>query len=392
MELISIVVPAYKAANVISATLDSILAQTYQPIEVIVVDDGSPDNTAEVVAPYVAKHGEFLRLVRKPNGGVASARNAGFAQSKGAFVLFLDQDDIITPSHVQRLHAALKANADWGVAYSAARYIDESGEKNLGDIVLPKSGHLLPELVLRRVALPSTGVGLIRRSVVEIVGGYDEQRNTVADIDYWIRVARAGYAIGYVPDVSFWYRISPDSMSSQARKQETEDLSLLEKIYDIQPVPAELLAIKDEAYAVAYYENAARYFRTGEASEGRDRLRKAIAASPKLAADEAWLRDWVSFNAMSPRTQNVTKFVETLFANLPSEAQTLRRMQKRLLANLHVAMTFDAYRSQRYREVLPHALAGLRGNWGVLQNRGFVSIFLRSMLRSLPKLNVQVWS
>ncbi len=309
MDTISVIIPAWRAASVIKPTIESVLAQTRAPNEIIVVDDGSPDNTSEVVAQYAPR----VRCIRKPNGGVSAARNAGFAASSGAFVLFLDQDDLITPDHIAKLHAALVTHPGWGVAYSAWSYIDESGQNNLGDVSVPKSGHLLADLVLRRVAVPSTGIALVRRDVFEKADGYDEQLTAIADLELFIQIARAGYQIGFVDGCSFLYRISPDSMSANVKKQEDHELAMLDKHYAKQPVPHELADVKDEAYAITYYEAAARYYRTGNIANAKDRLIRAVAMHPKLATDEQWLLNWVSFNAMSPRTANADEFMNALF-------------------------------------------------------------------------------
>jgi glycosyltransferase involved in cell wall biosynthesis len=374
---ISVVIPAYRAAAVITPTLESVLAQTHPPAEIIVVDDGSPDDTAEVVAQF-APH---VRCIRKPNGGVSAARNAGFAASSGQFVLFLDQDDLITPTHLEKLHAALVANPAWGVAYSAWSYIDETGQNNLGDVRVPKSGQLQVDLVLRNVAVPSTGIALMRREVVTRVGGYDADLTAIADLEILVRIARAGYDIGYVDGCSFLYRISPDSMSANVKKQEDHELAMLDKIYAGQPVPAPLAAVKDEAYAIAYYEAAARYYRTHQTDLGKDRLEKAIQRCPKLASNTQWLTSWVAFNAMSPRTANPRFFMDAVFGNLPSNASTLRRIQNTAYGNYHIQSAFQAYRQQRYKDVVPHLWPGMRGNPEILRNRGFLSLSIKSLLR-----------
>ncbi len=376
---LSVVIPAYRAAGVITPTIESVLAQTLAPTEIIVVDDGSPDNTAAVVAQF----GPGVRCVRKPNGGVSAARNAGCAASTGQFVLFLDQDDLITPTHLEKLHAALVANPTWGVAYSAWSYIDETGQKNLGDVRVPKSGQLLVDLVLRKVAVPSTGIALMRREVAARVGGFDEQLTAIADLEILVRIARAGYEIGYVDGCSFLYRISPDSMSANVKKQEDHELAMLDKVYAEHPVPVSLAAVKDEAYAIAYYEAAARYYRTEQIALGKDRLSKATQMHPELAENTGWLSDWVTFNAMSPRTANPTHFLRLLLNNLPPEAHTLRRMRTRLQANTNVAMCFDAFRTKQYRAALTHVLPALRGNLAVLANRGFLVLVATSVLFAL---------
>ncbi len=381
MDLISIIIPAYQAARHITQTLESALSQTYAPIEIIVVDDGSPDHTEAVVRSSASITHDRVRYLRTSNGGVASARNTGFAHSRGSAVLFLDHDDLIRPDHLSNLKQALDASPECGVAYSAAYYLDEAGETNLGELRVPLQGHLLVALVMRKAALPSPGVGLVRRDVVTRVGGFDRRFSTLADLDFWIRIARAGHAFAYVDAPSFGYRIRPDSMSSEVHKQELEDFALLERVFAEQPISDELLQLRSDAYAIAYYDNAARYYRVGDIDRGRDRLRQAIDASAHLANDGSGLLDWVAFNAMSPRTANPGGFMDTVFAHLPPNARMLRQLQTTAYGNYHIQSAFQAYRQHRYQEVIPHLWPGMRGNPGILRNKGFLSLSIKSLLR-----------
>src|SRR5215207_1855104 len=120
---ISIIIPAYNRADLLPKTLDSALAQTRLPDEIIVVDDGSTDSTADVLAGYSAP----VIVLRQPNWGRSAARNAGMAHSTGDLLMLLDSDDLLLPESIERLAGFLETNAAYDVAYSSAFVVDGTG-------------------------------------------------------------------------------------------------------------------------------------------------------------------------------------------------------------------------------------------------------------------------
>ena len=114
-ELISVIIPVYKVEDYLTACVESVLAQTYQAFEIILVDDGSPDRCPQMCDEFAARDSR-IRVIHKPNGGLSSARNAGIDAAKGDYLAFIDSDDLWTPIFLDRLHAALtEAGADFSV-------------------------------------------------------------------------------------------------------------------------------------------------------------------------------------------------------------------------------------------------------------------------------------
>lgn len=194
--LISIVIPTYNRAGFIGRALDSALAQTYRPIEIVVVDDGSKDDTAARVSAY----GDRVRYFYKDNGGVSAARNFGVQQARGAYIAFLDSDDLWVADKLERQMAVFAAHPDYGLVLSEVLLVTDGGEvvgrterrKNI-----PHDGHVLKYVVSDPILPPSAA--LVRRAVLDDVGLFDPQLRTAEDLDLHLRIARR-YAIGIVDD------------------------------------------------------------------------------------------------------------------------------------------------------------------------------------------------
>jgi glycosyltransferase involved in cell wall biosynthesis len=189
-ELVSVIVPAYNSARFIGRTLQSIIAQSHRQIEVIVVDDGSTDDTSDVVSAYARKD-ERIYLFKRPHGGAPVARNFAAAQARGAFLAPCDSDDLWSREKIALQLAALRnAPAATGVAYCWSVGIDEKDA-----VIFPDWAHAVAEgNVLHAMiedSLPGSGSApLIRRSCFEAAGGYPED---VANADEWqLYIALAG--------------------------------------------------------------------------------------------------------------------------------------------------------------------------------------------------------
>lgn len=172
--LVSVIVPAYNAENFISATLDSALSQTYENLEVIVVDDGSRDLTAAIVKS-AARRDRRVKLLRQLNLGVAAARNLGIQKSAGEYIAPLDADDIWYPAKIEKQVEALESGGpDAGASYCWCISINEHG-KVLG--IGPKwdlEGEVYQPLVLRNF-IGNASVPLFRRNYLERIGGYNTE-------------------------------------------------------------------------------------------------------------------------------------------------------------------------------------------------------------------------
>jgi hypothetical protein len=186
MPEVSIVVPVFNGAATIARTLESLRRQTYTNWELIVVDDGSNDDTVDRVARV---RDTRIRLITTSRGGRSRARNRGLAQASGRFVAFCDADDLWTPDKLGRQVEALRLHPDAGAAYIWTAFIDERDR-----FLFAKNGSLLQGDVyadlLATFFLASGSNVLARRRCLEVVGGFDERLTSVEDWELWLRVAR----------------------------------------------------------------------------------------------------------------------------------------------------------------------------------------------------------
>lgn len=200
--LVSVVIPAYNAAGFIAETLESVLGQTYRPLEIIVVDDGSRDGTPEVVERF-ASHG--VRLIRQENAGPSAARNRGIAVATGTYIAFLDADDLWLPEKTARQVEVMEEHPDMGLLFGDMVNFGPAGrepvshfEKNgldatyFGDPLYLEDAFLK---IFRNNVIPTPAV-LVRASLLARTGGFDERFRFSEDYLLWLRCAR-GARIGY---------------------------------------------------------------------------------------------------------------------------------------------------------------------------------------------------
>ena len=375
MPQVSVIIPTYNHARFVAQAVESALAQTYADLEVIVVDDGSTDLTQAVLTRY----GTQINYIHQENQGLSVARNTGIAAARGDYLLFLDADDLIPADKLELQVPVFDARPDFGLVYSGFQYVDESGTQVLHEIRPGKQGHLLKDWLRRTFFFPP-GAAVVRRECLDRVGLFDESCPAAADTDMWIRIARAGYAFGYIDRPLFQYRVVKGSMSSRIANQARDEFIRLDKFFADPDLPADVKALEAEAYSVLHYEFAAKYYHAGEIELGRDHIRAAISTCPSLSLDREWLLEWIAGYALGPHPDDPRRLIDSIFDNLPTEATTLRSLRRRAHSRYHTAAAFSAYQTHQLKKIRPHILPALRGDLSLIRNRGFIRIAMQSLL------------
>jgi glycosyltransferase involved in cell wall biosynthesis len=223
LPLVSVIIPAYNAATFIAETLESVLSQIYQQIEVIVVDDGSKDETSTIVRQFAARD-RRVRLIQQANAGVAAARNCAIQNSQGEFIAPIDADDIWYPQKLDKqVQCLIHADSKVGLVYCWSAHIDEAGSFTGGCNSGDRQGNILMDLVYRDF-IGNGSVPLIRRTCIDQIGGYDKslRDRSAQGCEDWniaLRVAEY-YEFRVVPEILVGYRQAFGSMSSLGKVME----------------------------------------------------------------------------------------------------------------------------------------------------------------------------
>ncbi|HEY9865292.1 MAG TPA: glycosyltransferase [Candidatus Obscuribacterales bacterium] len=230
MPKISVVIPVYNGEKTIKKTIESVLKQTWQDFELIVINDGSQDATLEVLSSIQDPR---LRILSYDNAGLASSRNRGIDHAQGEYITFLDADDLWTPDKLEAQFQALEEHPEAAVAYSWTDAIDEFDQFLHPDSRCTLSGNVYPNLLLATF-LSNGSNAMIRKTAFKEVGIFDESLKAAEDWEMWIRLA-AKYPFVVVPKAQVLYRLSPDSMSTKLIQHERESLKVIERAFAQAP-------------------------------------------------------------------------------------------------------------------------------------------------------------
>jgi glycosyltransferase involved in cell wall biosynthesis len=245
MPKISVIIPVYNGAKTIRQTINSVLNQTLQDFEILVINDGSTDSTLEILADLIDSR---IQVFSYANSGAPVSRNRGFSLASSEYIAFLDADDLWTPDKLQSQYQALKSNPEAAVAYSWTDHINESGELLQSGRHLTVNGDVYPELLIQNF-LENGSNPLIRREAFAEVGGFDQSLLGGQDRDLYIRLATR-YHFVLVPVVQVFYRMSTNSISSQVIRQEKQCVAVIEKAF--LQAPPSLQHLKKQSLARIY--------------------------------------------------------------------------------------------------------------------------------------------
>jgi glycosyltransferase involved in cell wall biosynthesis len=251
---VSIIIPTYNSAQYVTDAVDSVLNQTFGDLEVLIIDDGSTDETESVMCRYSSS----VRYIRQQNSGVAAARNRGITESRGRYVAFLDADDTWLPDKLERQIAALRAHTDTRVCYTAFTLVS-SDLSPLAIVRSKRQGRALEDLLLRGNVVGSICTVLCERSLFEKTGGFDQALSQCADWDMWVRLAALTEFL-YLDEPTVTYRQHGSNMSRNAPLLEHDSTRVLEKGFAMPEVTSSLRAKRRSALARNDMVLAGTYF------------------------------------------------------------------------------------------------------------------------------------
>ncbi|MEM9003507.1 MAG: glycosyltransferase [Cyanobacteria bacterium P01_F01_bin.86] len=226
----SVVLPVFNGAETIQETVASVLSQTCEDLELIIINDGSTDNTLTILAKI---RDARLKIFSFPNAGLSASRNRGLKLAQGEYISFIDADDLWAPPKLQSQLEAIAASEGAAVAYSWTDFIDESGQFLHAGIHSKVSGDLYERLFLSNFLESGSNV-LIRRDALVEIGGFDETLKAAEDWDCFLKLARQ-HRFAVVPEAHVFYRQPTTSMSTNFIRQEQECLRVMERALQQSP-------------------------------------------------------------------------------------------------------------------------------------------------------------
>jgi glycosyltransferase involved in cell wall biosynthesis len=243
--LVSVIIPAFNAEKYISESISSVLSQTFQDFEILVVDDGSIDSTKEKTLKFSDQR---IRYIYKENGGASSARNTGINNARGKYIALLDYDDLWLPEKLEKQLQKFSHEADLGLVYCWVESINPDGETRF--IAHPENeGWVYNDLFLDNF-LHNGSVPLIKKECFEKAGYFDENLSNAQDWEMWFRIAK-DYKFGVVRDILTKYRVRSDSLSKMHRKLNKAFIKIMNK--ELKNAGKSIQKIKGELFSGHYY-------------------------------------------------------------------------------------------------------------------------------------------
>lgn len=377
---VSVVVPTYNRSAFLRQAIQSVMDQTCQDIEILVVDDGSIDDTASVITGFGDQR---IVYIHQENTGRSAARNRGLAQARGEYVAFLDDDDFYLPNKLAIQAAYLDSHGEIGLVAGGAQIIGADSTlvrtwetwKDCPQLILPICLYACPLL---------TCSVLLRRSwLAALDHWFDPQMDRAEDTDFWIRLLAAGCAMTWTPDIVSAYRQHPASSQGDAARYQRGYLRLLDKLYACADLPPAVQAERSRLYAHYHVVGACHAYAAGQIDAGQDGLQQAVTAAPEiLAGQPPSIVSSIVGVAGSNGIADPSGVIDVVFGHLPPALAHLRSYRRNALSALHMQRVFAAH-SNGASPRLSDWTQGVYQNPRWLANRGVWSILVRNvMLRS----------
>jgi glycosyltransferase involved in cell wall biosynthesis len=367
MPRVSVIIPAYNRANYLPEALNSVFGQTLTPYEVIVIDDGSTDDTLEVLRNYEGK----LRFARQDHEGVSAARNRGLALAQGDVIAWLDADDIWEADFLSTLVPFLAEHPDLDGVYCGLRHMNARGE-----ILWTPTQRVVPPTDLFSALIEAdfivTPAIIAYKRCYEQVGAFDLEFQICEDYDMWLRLAKAFRIAGISQPL---VRIRVHESSTMMRNSDALcrfRIALTEKHFGTRTGdPDSWAEHKRRAYAYAFLTCALRYIQDGENEEGWQYLREAASVWPDLlnrldvfyelaCGDQPRsYRGRVDLLNIEKNGDELLSLLGVLFANA---SPALRRMRRKAYGNAYLALGMLSDQAGQWGQARGYLLRGITEN------------------------------
>jgi len=291
---ISVVIATYNRARFLPETIGSVLQQRFRDFELIVVDDGSTDETRQVLQSY----GDQIRFFYQENRGPAAARNMGIRQARGRWVSIQDSDDLCTPDHLEMLFAFAEKNPECGMVFANGAYL--GGPEHNRETIIPKQkSRRLAQEGVRLVDLFEKSIvrlqaALLSKKCLETIGGHDEGLRICMDLDLAFRIFMR-HSVAYLDKVVFLYRKHEGNIGRNQDLRLLENIRVIEKLVREFPRARELLGSRRIAQRTAYryYRLAKGRWKYGDRKGAGEAIREAVSLRPLSLKYRLYKLRWV---------------------------------------------------------------------------------------------------
>ena len=378
--LVSVLMSVYNGMPFLAATLASILGQTYTHFELIVIDDGSRDDTWEVLGRAAAQDARMRLLRNEHNQGVSSAMNRLFQLARGELIVRHDADDLSHPNRFAIQVAFLEQNPLIGVLGTRVQTIDIDGQLLQRLLFKDVFGNDEIQAELLRKNCLCQGSVMFRRHLLETVGGYEEDNVGSEDYDLWLRMAEVSQIV-ILKETLYQYRLHSASLSHRRRPEQI--------FYAARAIERAVRRRFGPKPPVEYFQPAAQTylhaalgsFAAGSEVAACQWLAHSLEIYPSVLDLHEWLGTLITDYAAHRTPEAGLELITQVFARLLPRQPRLKRLRAQLLSDLHMRQVFAAAKVGSSRQVDEHLWPGIRLNPAWLKNRGVLVLLARSTLR-----------
>lgn len=388
--MFSVIIPNYNQEKYIRSAIQSVLEQTCRDFEIIVVDDGSTDQSKAIIDEF----GEQVRYLWQENQGLAGARNTGIRAARGEYIALLDADDIWLPGYLEKIKALIEQHPGAVVFYTAAFCMDQQGRPLTQKLGLPVRDvsdreKLYQSLLRGNYIIPSTVT--IRKDVIVEAGLFDPTLRSCEDIDLWLRIAQENSFVG-TGDCLIRYRLHPASLSKNSQKMIQSKHRVIEKKFGADDGQwSEWPQDKQRAYGGAYrYQATLLVCQENDWLSAAPAMQKAFLADPSLAQDVNFFyelalgsqpkgsRDAAGARAILENAGKLLVILESTFSG--TREPRLLNTKPAAYATAHYAVALALYHAGDFARARRHFWLAGRYSPSLALSSALLPYLLRSLL------------
>lgn len=386
MPQVSVIIPTHNRAGMVQDAIESALAQTFRDFEIIVVDDGSTDETREVLEKYKDRIHYFYQV----NQGAAAARNNAIAASRGELIALLDSDDIWMPTKLAVQIEFLRTHSAFALVACHAIPIDEQARPSGDTPVYPfqPEGRVAIQDILLHSPLVASSI-IVKREFLPTPLAFTPSIKFCEDWEMCLRVAITK-PVGFIAQALVGFRQHTNNLTHPLGSQEQIDLHLknrlcvVERIFPLLTENLEYLQpLRARVEAADYIRAALASYANRNFAPAAERLAKAIRGDPQSwqGPKFAWLlENYAGFILEKNGEAAAFLFLQNIFSHLPPEFGNAKSLRRRTFAALRIAIVFRNYRHGERNCILGHALRAIFSEPAWLLNRGVISILIETIL------------